>query len=110
MRARSRRTGNASKLYRVAVDCGASTDEIFETVMEVVDLQERYEPRVFIRRDPYERYMSILIYLPRDLYNTAARERVQSVLREVYHAHTVDFDVPDASWSSWSPTGSSAAG
>ena len=71
----------------------ASTDEIFDTVMQVVDLQERREPRVFIRRDPYERYMSVLIYLPRDLYNTAARERVQDVLREVYSAHTVDFDV-----------------
>lgn len=71
----------------------ASTDEIFSTVMQVIDLQEKHEPRVFIRRDPYERYVSVLIYLPRDLYDTAARQRVQTVLREHYSAHTVDFDV-----------------
>lgn len=71
----------------------ASTDEIFDTVMQVIDLQEKHEPRVFIRRDPYERYVSVLIYLPRDLYDTAARQRVQEVLRDHYSAHTVDFDV-----------------
>src|SRR5699024_5292434 len=33
------------------------------------------------------------LYLPRDLYNTDARVRVQEVLREYYNAVSVDFDV-----------------
>ncbi len=71
----------------------ASTEEIFATVMAVIDLQEKHEARVFIRRDPYERYVSVLAYLPRDDYDTAARRRVQQVLREHYSASEVDYDV-----------------
>lgn len=67
--------------------------EIFEVVMEIVDMQERRESRVFVRTDPYQRFVSVILYLPRDLYNTDARLRVQEVLREFYRADSVDFDV-----------------
>ncbi|TGD12447.1 NAD-glutamate dehydrogenase [Brevibacterium sp. S111] len=69
------------------------TEEIFDVVMEIVDMQERRESRVFVRADPYQRFVSVILYLPRDLYNTDARVRVQEVLREFYNADSVDFDV-----------------
>src|SRR5690625_3926332 len=68
-------------------------EEIFDVVMEIVDMQERRESRVFVRADPYQRFVSVILYLPRDLYNTDARVRVQEVLREYYNAVSVDFDV-----------------
>ena len=37
--------------------------------------RERRQLRVFIRRDTYGRYVSVLVYLPRDRYNTGVRER-----------------------------------
>ena len=69
------------------------TSEIFDVVMQIVDMQERRESRVFVRTDPYQRFASVILYLPRDLYNTDARVRVQDVLREFYNAESVDFDV-----------------
>ncbi|WP_210605158.1 NAD-glutamate dehydrogenase [Brevibacterium oceani] len=69
------------------------TEELFDVVMEIVDMQERRESRVFVRADPYQRFASVILYLPRDLYNTDARVRVQEVLREFYNAESVDFDV-----------------
>lgn len=69
------------------------TKAIFDVVMEIVDMQERRESRVFVHRDPYQRFVSVILYLPRDLYDTDARVRVQEVLREFYHAESVDFDV-----------------
>ena len=69
------------------------TEEIYDVVMEIVDMQERRESRVFVRTDPYQRFVSVILYLPRDLYNTDARMRVQEVLRKFYNADSVDFDV-----------------
>ncbi|RBP66158.1 glutamate dehydrogenase (NAD) [Brevibacterium sanguinis] len=69
------------------------TEAIFDIVMQIVDMQERRQTRVFIRRDPYQRFVSVILYLPRDLYDTGARVRVQEVLRGFYHADSVDFDV-----------------
>ncbi|MGO1822542.1 MAG: NAD-glutamate dehydrogenase [Brevibacterium aurantiacum] len=69
------------------------TETIFDVVMQIVDMQERRQSRVFVRRDPYQRFVSVILYLPRDLYDTAARMRVQEVLRKFYNAESVDFDV-----------------
>jgi len=41
--------------------------------------------RVFIRRDTYGRYVSVLVYLPRDRYNTGVRERFERILQERLH-------------------------
>jgi glutamate dehydrogenase len=68
-------------------------EELFDVAMQIVDMQERRESRVFVRADPYQRFVSVILYLPRDLYNTDARMRVQEVLREFYNAESVDFDV-----------------
>ncbi|MEJ2890174.1 NAD-glutamate dehydrogenase [Actinomycetospora aeridis] len=50
------------------------------TATGVLDLAERRRVRLFLRRDPYGRYFSCMIYLPRDRYTTAARLRMQDVL------------------------------
>ena len=69
------------------------TQAIFDVVMQIVDMQERRQSRVFVRSDPYQRFVSVILYLPRDLYDTAARVRVQEVLKQFYNAESVDFDV-----------------
>ena len=43
--------------------------------------RERRAVRMFIRRDTYARYVSVLVYLPRDRYNTTVRERFAQILR-----------------------------
>ena len=54
-----------------------SVDELFPIALAVVHLQERRQLRLFVREDIYGRYMSCLVYLPRDRFNTAVRERFQ---------------------------------
>ena len=41
----------------------------------VLHLQERRQTRLFLRQDDYGRFMSCLVYLPRDRYTTAVRLR-----------------------------------
>ena len=42
--------------------------------------RERRQLRLFARRDTYGRYVSVLVYLPRDRYNTTVRERFAEIL------------------------------
>jgi glutamate dehydrogenase len=70
-----------------------SLDELCETAMGILHLQERPRVRLFVRRDPYGRFLSCLVFVPRDRYNTDLRERMQAILREAVNAFEVDFNV-----------------
>ena len=54
-------------------------------------LAERKQTRLFLRRDAYGRYMSCLVYLPRDRYTTQVRLRVQEILRAALDGTSVDY-------------------
>ncbi|HEV2930531.1 MAG TPA: NAD-glutamate dehydrogenase domain-containing protein, partial [Propionibacteriaceae bacterium] len=58
----------------------ARADELAATVEKIAHLKERRQVRMFVRRDPYGRYLSCLIYLPRDRYTTAVRQRMEQIL------------------------------
>jgi glutamate dehydrogenase len=60
----------------------SSVAELVRTSRGIVNLYERRRVRVFLRRDPYRRFFSCLIYVPRDRYNTQARIRIEAILRE----------------------------
>jgi glutamate dehydrogenase len=74
-------------------------DELFQTPVEelrpvaeaVLHLRERRQLRLFVRRDAYGRYLSCLVYLPRDRYTTQIRERMQSILRHALGGDTIDY-------------------
>tara|TARA_Y100001970_G_scaffold294127_1_gene447216 strand:- start:62763 stop:67628 length:4866 start_codon:yes stop_codon:yes gene_type:complete len=46
----------------------------------VLVAEERQRPSLFIRRDSFERFISCLVYIPRDYYNTDLRKRIQWIL------------------------------
>ena len=53
----------------------ASEDELLETAVGILNLQERQRVALFVRRDLYERFVTALIFLPKDTMNTAAPPR-----------------------------------
>jgi glutamate dehydrogenase len=68
-----------------------SADELTPIALGVVRLSERKQTRLFLRRDRYGRYMSCLVYLPRDRYTTKVRLRAQEILREALNGASVDY-------------------
>ncbi len=66
------------------------TDQLIEVAASVLHLQERRHTKLYVRVDDYQRFVSCLVYLPRDRYNTAARLRVEGVLVDAYQATAVD--------------------
>jgi len=71
----------------------ATVDELLPTAVAVVQLQERRELRVFVRRDDYARFLSFIVYLPRERYNTDVRQRFQQILLGVTQGATLEFTV-----------------
>ena len=51
------------------------SDDLAATALGVLHLQERRQLRLFLRRDDYGRFMSCMVYLPRDRYTTQVRQR-----------------------------------
>src|SRR5262249_21575895 len=45
-------------------------DELFRITMGILSLQERRRVRVFLRRDPFGRFVTALVFVPRDRYTT----------------------------------------
>ena len=68
-------------------------DELFAISMGIVTLAERQRVRLFVRGDLYKRFVSCLVFVPRDRYNTENRERIASVLRDAFGASDTDWSV-----------------
>ncbi len=58
-----------------------SVDELFEIAMGILYLGERQRVRLFVRRDTFGRFLSCLVFVPRDRFNTENRRRIESILR-----------------------------
>jgi glutamate dehydrogenase len=58
----------------------ASIEELAETSAGVLALQDRHKVKLFCRREPFGRFFSCLVYLPRDHYSARARRRIEQLL------------------------------
>jgi glutamate dehydrogenase len=67
--------------------------ELAEVATAVLRLRERMQTRLFLRKDIYGRYVSCLIYLSRDRYNTKARLAATEILRTALNAGQLDYSV-----------------
>ena len=57
-----------------------SQDKLFDTAMAILRIQERKQIKLFIRQDPYGPFCSALVFVPRDVYNTGLRARIEKIL------------------------------
>ncbi|MBP6997013.1 MAG: NAD-glutamate dehydrogenase [Phycicoccus sp.] len=71
----------------------ASVEELRETAFALTQLQERRRTKLFLREDDFERFVSCLVFIPRDRYNTAVRLKMAQILKDTFHGASVDFDV-----------------
>jgi glutamate dehydrogenase len=69
----------------------ADPDSLYQTVTGVLSLAQRRTLRLFCRRDPYGRFFSCLVYLPRERYTTAARLAMQQVLTHELHGTGLEY-------------------
>ncbi|MDT8448973.1 MAG: NAD-glutamate dehydrogenase [Wenzhouxiangellaceae bacterium] len=71
----------------------AGTGELLELSMGILDLQERAQTRLFVRRERFGRFYSCMVFIPRDRFNTENRRKVQSILKRALRGERLDFSV-----------------
>ena len=75
-------------------------DELLQTDIEtlapmargVLHLQERPRTRLFVRRDRFGRFVSAIVYIPRDAYDSDLRQRMVSLLEDAFQARLLNFE------------------
>jgi glutamate dehydrogenase len=66
-------------------------DALYETAIGILNLQERQRIALFVRRDPLERFVSCLVYAPRERYDTGLRLRFTAILEEAFRGRLSAF-------------------
>jgi len=68
-----------------------SEEELLQIAMGIFYMQERRRIRMFGRMDIYHRFISCLVFVPKERFNTELREAMQKVLNESCNAQEITF-------------------
>ena len=71
----------------------APVQELIPIIQGVLQTQERHNLRLFLRFDIYGRFLTALVYIPRERFHTQLRIKLQNMLSHVFAAHHVEFNV-----------------
>ncbi|MDF2094654.1 NAD-glutamate dehydrogenase [Aquibaculum arenosum] len=65
--------------------------ELHQIAEGILHLQERQRTALFVRRDPFERFVSAMIFVPRDRFDTNLRLKLQNKVAEAYAGRVESF-------------------
>ena len=68
-----------------------SDGQLIQTALGVLHLQQRPRTAVFIRQDQFERFASVLVYVPRDRFDTALRVTIGEILTKALDGRLSSF-------------------
>lgn len=69
----------------------ASAEQLTTAAIKIAQINERYRVRLFMRRDSYGRFVTALVYVPRDLFTTAIRLKIQDIIATAIGASEIEF-------------------
>lgn len=61
-----------------------SVEELYTISKGILHLQDRQRIALFVRKDPFERFLSCLLYVPKDRYDTKLRLKAQALLSQFF--------------------------
>jgi glutamate dehydrogenase len=68
-----------------------SDEDLFRIAMGILHLGARQRVRLFVRRDTFDRFVSCLVFVPRDRFNTENRRRIEQILRRATGARSIEY-------------------
>jgi glutamate dehydrogenase len=66
-------------------------EELYDVIMGTLYIQERKQSRLFIREDVFGSFVTCLVYVPREIYNTDVRLKIQNILTDNLGGQDIDF-------------------
>jgi len=70
-----------------------SPELLYQHAIGILHLQERQRLRLFTRLDPYRRFVSCLIFVPRERYDTRLRKRFEEILMSAFNGKRSEFNI-----------------
>lgn len=71
----------------------ASENEIFDTAMGIVQIQETPRVRLFLRRNPYGRFFYCKVFVPKSIYHSELRKKIERHLCQRLRADDVELSM-----------------
>ena len=62
-------------------------ETLYQFAHAILQLDQRPRVRVLVRRDRFDRFVSVLVYVPRDRYNSEVRRRIGDYLAQAFKGH-----------------------
>ena len=69
----------------------STSKELLNVTTQILSIQERRQIRLFFRKDPYGLFVSVILFIPKDIYNTRLRENVREMLMNYFDVEGWDF-------------------
>jgi glutamate dehydrogenase len=69
----------------------STTDELTKTIVEIAQISERHQVRLFMREDSTDNFVSAMVYIPRDVFSTQLRENIMAYLGNAVGAESSEF-------------------
>lgn len=69
-----------------------SKEQLLQLSTDVAQINERPQVRLFMRADPYGKFINCLLYVPRDIFSTRVRERIQNMITTEINAEECEFN------------------
>ncbi|GAB1263203.1 NAD-glutamate dehydrogenase [Aurantivibrio infirmus] len=70
----------------------STREQLYKVAVKIAQINERDQVRLFMRRGPFGKFVSCVLYVPRDLFSTAVREKVQAIISESIGASEQEFN------------------
>ena len=70
-----------------------SEEDLLRIATGILQVQERHRLSLFLRPDPFDRFISAFVYVPRDHYDTGLRLQIQDILLQALNGQSAEFDV-----------------
>jgi glutamate dehydrogenase len=70
----------------------SSSEQLYKTALGILNIQERRQTRVFTRKGTYGKFLSCMVFTPRDIYNTELRIKIQGILEDACDPEFVEFN------------------
>ena len=69
----------------------ASVAELNDTIQRIAQFKGRRQVRLFVRKGRYGRFLSCLVFLPRERFNTEVRLKIQQILMEALGGESLEY-------------------
>ncbi len=66
-------------------------ERLFQTAMGIVALDAKPQVRLFVRHDPFERFVSSMVYIPRERFSSDMRLEIIRILERAYSGSNSSF-------------------